>query len=112
MSQFSEVIQLVRKEQVTLFLGAGFSLKAGAPSCWSLIDAILNQVPYEDKEDFVNLTLEALCQKFVEYNDEGRNALIRTLKPLFNFERKIVKIKYPYLIFLTSSGFSRLIMIR
>ena len=88
MSQFSEVIQLVRKEQVTLFLGAGFSLKAGAPSCWSLIDAILNQVPYEDKEDFVNLTLEALCQKFVEYNDEGRNALIRTLKPLFNFERK------------------------
>ena len=32
MSQFSEVIQLVRKEQVTLFLGAGFSLEAGAPT--------------------------------------------------------------------------------
>lgn len=84
MSQFSEVIQLVRKEQVTLFLGAGFSLEAGAPNSSSLIDAILNKVPYEDKEDFVNLTLDALCQKFVEYNNEGRSALIRTLKPLFN----------------------------
>lgn len=91
MSQFSEVIQLVRKEQVTLFLGAGFSLEAGAPNSSSLIDAILNQVPYEDKEDFVNLTLDALCQKFVEYNNEGRSALIRTLKPLFNFERKNCK---------------------
>lgn len=88
MSQFSEVIQLVRKEQVTLFLGAGFSLKAGAPSCRVLIEAILNQVSNEDKDDFVNIPLDAFCQKFVEYNDEGRNTLIRTIKPLFSFECK------------------------
>ncbi len=88
MSQFSEVIQLIRKEQVSLFMGAGFSLKAGAPSCRALIEAIIANIPDEDREDFLNLSLEGLCQKFVEYHDDGREALVKILKPMFDFERK------------------------
>ena len=37
------LIKYIRKEEVALFIGSGFSIKAGAPSVWDIIDAILKE---------------------------------------------------------------------
>ena len=38
---FSDVIDLIRKEEVVLFVGAGFSLKAGAPSVKKTVECLI-----------------------------------------------------------------------
>ena len=38
--KFKHITDLIRKEEVTLFAGAGFSLNAGAPSCSDIISSI------------------------------------------------------------------------
>ncbi len=40
MVDFESLIRYIRREDVTLFIGSGFSLKAGAPSAYSLVQAI------------------------------------------------------------------------
>ena len=37
------LIKYIRKEEVALFIGSGFSIKAGAPSVWDIIDTILEE---------------------------------------------------------------------
>ena len=86
MSQFKEINEWVRKEKVSLFLGAGFSLKAGAPSCRDLINTIINGIPSEDRDEIDKTYLDKASQQFVDYYD--REKLIHLIKPLFNFERK------------------------
>lgn len=46
---FERVIKLVREEKVFLFIGAGFSLKAGAPSAQALCNAILSEYNNEQQ---------------------------------------------------------------
>ena len=51
MVDFKELINSIRKENITLFIGSGFSLKAGAPSAYSLVNAINNTLPEDEKID-------------------------------------------------------------
>ena len=44
MPDFKELIDCIRREDVTVFLGSGFSLKAGAPSGKAIANAIANAV--------------------------------------------------------------------
>ena len=46
---FERLISLVRREQVSLFIGAGFSIEACAPSVRDLRNAILNEIFDERK---------------------------------------------------------------
>ena len=41
---FERLTKLVRTEKVTLFIGAGFSIEAKAPSVSELCEAILSQL--------------------------------------------------------------------
>ena len=45
MGRFDEIIPLVRQGSVSLFIGAGFSLKAGAPKVDSLKRALIRTLP-------------------------------------------------------------------
>ena len=49
MSDFKEIFDLIRRERVVLVIGAGFSLKAGMPSCSKVCDAIRSALPEEIK---------------------------------------------------------------
>ena len=42
MTDFKELIERIRKEEVTLFIGSGFSLKAGGPKSNALVESILS----------------------------------------------------------------------
>ena len=52
---FEHLISLVRKEEVTLFIGAGFSLEAHAPSVAMLKQAILNEISKKVRMDILTM---------------------------------------------------------
>lgn len=77
-------------EDVVLFIGSGFSLKAGAPSVSVLKDMFLK----EGGDDFageINIkkdSLATLTEKFVNYNGGSRYNLISVLQQAFSFEHR------------------------
>ena len=85
---FEELISLVRREQVSLFIGAGFSKEAGAPSVWDLQKAILGEIhDTEKRESHKDDKLADLSNFFVnEIHLGSRNPLMRILKKAFDFE--------------------------
>ena len=76
----------IRKEDVALFIGSGFSLKAGAPTVKQIIDAILKEGgelfsnSLTDKDD-----LSKVSQAFVDHCG-SRNDLLCVLNDLFSFK--------------------------
>jgi len=87
-THIEHLIRLVRKEKVSLFIGAGFSLEAKAPSAWDLQQAILNELPSEDmKKEHSKDDLDVISQFFVEEVCEGSRAeLMDLLQKQFEFE--------------------------
>lgn len=85
---FEKLIKLVREGKVSLFIGAGFSIEANAPSVHKLKELILNEFGNEDlKEEHKNDGLAELTEFFVEENCAGsRNELISIMKKAFEFE--------------------------
>ena len=89
MSQYQQIIELIRKSEVALFIGSGFSLKAGAPSGEDLCNTLYNALPdtiKEEKSIRFEYTLQNLSETYETHY--GREALINLLKNTFNFEPK------------------------
>lgn len=84
---FEELISLVRREQVSLFIGAGFSKEAGAPSVWDLQKSILERIyDTEKRKSHENDSLADLSNFFVnEIHLGSRNPLMRILRKAFDF---------------------------
>lgn len=87
-THIEHLIRLVRKEKVSLFIGAGFSLEAKAPSAWDLQQAILNELPSDAmKKEHAEDSLDVISQFFVEEVCEGSRAeLMDLLQKAFEFE--------------------------
>lgn len=85
---FERLINLVRKEKVTLFIGSGFSIESGAPSVRDLKEAILSELETKkDREKHANDSLADLSDYFVEDVCKGsRNSLIGLLKDKFEYK--------------------------
>ncbi len=83
---FSDVIDLIRKEEVVLFLGAGFSLKAGAPSVSELIGTLVDEMTDEEKESVTGCNqLDYISGAFESMRD--RETLLALLKKMFVFKQ-------------------------
>lgn len=83
------LIKHISKEDVVPFLGSGFSLKAGAPSVWSLKESIVKDGGPDFAEeigDLKKISLAELAEKHIEYNGGSRNALLALLKKLFELQ--------------------------
>lgn len=86
---FDRLIKLIREEKVSLFIGAGFSIEADAPSVKELCNAILGELDKEQQEEHKDDDLSALSDFYVENICLGsRNELITLLKEKFEFEPK------------------------
>lgn len=87
---FEKLIEFVRKEEVTIFVGAGFSIETGAPSVWDLKQAILEKFyNHQRKIELENADLAEISEAFVEEECTGsREELISLLKSKFEYERK------------------------
>lgn len=81
---FERLIKLVRQEDVTLFIGAGFSLEAGTPSVCMLRETIFNEMPEEKRKEHKNDGLDKLSDYYVEKECLGsRSSLVQLLKKKF-----------------------------
>ena len=84
MADFKELIDSIRKEQVTLFLGSGFSRKAGAPMANAIVASLKESMPDDIKDDFRGEThLDLISEEYEQIY--GRESLINKLEEIFNF---------------------------
>ena len=81
------LIKYIRKEDVVLFIGSGFSFKAGAPHVCDIIKGILKEGGEKFASENKDKNLRAVSESFVKACN-GRNDLITLLNKLFNFEIK------------------------
>jgi hypothetical protein len=90
MQLMDRLFKLVRHEKVTLCIGAGFSIEAGAPSVAQLKQAILDCIDdLEIKAAHERDSLSKLSEFFVEEICSGsRNELIQILHKAFEFTPK------------------------
>lgn len=84
----NRIIDILRNEQLTLFVGAGFSRNAGAPSCWDICQTIIRTFPEDEQADLQGKQLDELSNIYVDERNGNKEDLIRLIEPLFNFERK------------------------
>ncbi len=86
MELMNSLIEQIRKERVVLFLGSGFSLKAGAPSASAICEALKTKLPDEEAKLLKDNRLDCVSNVFEQLQD--RNALIQFLKDTFTFSTK------------------------
>lgn len=77
------LMRRVRRNKVTLFIGSGFSLKAGAPSVTELMSKLIEEGELKYDVELKDLSLRNVASDFVA--KEGRHELIRCLVKLFSF---------------------------
>lgn len=84
MEDFKPLIDCIRRETVVLFLGSGFSRKAGAPMAKDITEVLFNGLPLDIQEDYQsNKALDIISEKFED--EFGREALISKLEEIFKF---------------------------
>lgn len=112
---FDRLIKLVRQEEVSLFIGAGFSLKAGMPSVSMLKKAILNELDENQRKEHESDGLDELSEYFVQEICNGsRNSLIRLLEQSFdtpstNMEDHKALAKIPHFHYLLTTNYDTLL---
>lgn len=108
---FERLIKLVREEKVSLFIGAGFSIEAHAPSVPMLCKAILSDFGSEEqRKAHENDSLSELSEFYVEEVCSGsRNSLIELMQKQFTFtpdkmddHKALAKIPHFHNIFATN----------
>lgn len=68
----------IRNEKVTLFIGSGFSLRAGAPTARAIVEAIKTECPQIEQTE-----LKDVARDYVQRNDDDRDKLIGLVQGLF-----------------------------
>jgi NAD-dependent SIR2 family protein deacetylase len=107
MNQFEPVINLIRNEDVVLFVGSGCSIASGAPFATKLANDLFNKLPKdiqtETEQDNLQKVSEALCLQ-----EKGRDALNEVLNVDFSnlkpskFHKNLVKIPHIHTIITTN----------
>lgn len=78
------LFQLIRKEDVIIWTGAGMSTYAGYPSGHQLSEILIERLTSKEKECInLNLPLPELAEEFYRVKGNNRNALIRILNETF-----------------------------
>lgn len=86
MDCLNELIERLRKEQVVLFIGSGFSFKAGGPSSSELVDAIKAQMGEAQKISLYGNQLDYVSSEYEQMY--GRDSLLQIIEEKMNFTRK------------------------
>jgi hypothetical protein len=78
------LFKLIRKEEVIIWAGSGFSLYAGFPSGQSLGNILVENLSETEKSKInTNLSLPDLAEEFYRLKGSNRNTLIRILVEVF-----------------------------
>lgn len=80
------MIEQIRKERVVLFLGSGFSLKAGAPNALAICETLKSKLTKDEQDSLNGNQLDYVSNEFEQI--QNRDTLIQTLKEAFSFVPK------------------------
>ena len=86
MTDFKELIERIRKEEVTLFIGSGFSLKAGGPKSSVLVESILSHMKEDEKSCLSGQQLDYVSEEYEQLY--GRDSLLKIIEKEMDFDRK------------------------
>lgn len=86
-SKFDDIIQRVRRAEMSLFIGSGFSMKAGGPSATSLVRSLARRFPKGYKKGLASQPLDDICKEYVKYCLGSREELMDFLKEKMAFKR-------------------------
>ena len=86
--KFREINKLVRQAKVSLFIGAGFSFKAGGPSAEYLVRSLATRFPKGYKQGLRSFPLDDIAKEYVRLHHGQRDKLISFLKEKMSFKRK------------------------
>lgn len=86
--KFVEINQLVRKAEVSLFVGSGFSLKAEAPSASNLVHSLATRFPKGYHKGLRFQPLDDISSEYVKICHGDREPLLSFLKKKMDFRRK------------------------
>lgn len=90
MSNKERVFELVRKEDVVLWIGAGFSKYAGFPMGGDLAQIIYSSCTKEEKEAIgENKSLQDIANDFVNIRNGSRNQLLELLRQHVIYNRPV-----------------------
>jgi len=88
------LFELIRKEEVVIWAGAGFSIYAGFPSGKQLGHILYNNLTAtEKKQTKLEMPIPELAEDFYRLKGNNRNQLIRILKETF-LDKKSKSFKY------------------
>lgn len=88
MGKFDRIFKFIQKGKLTLFVGAGFSLKAGAPSVSTLKEAFINEFPSEERDALKTMGLDEITERYVhQCCNDSRNEMNTILEREFSFKR-------------------------
>lgn len=86
--KFDEINLLVRQARVSMFIGSGFSLKAGAPSAGKLVRSLARRFPKSYKKGLGSLPLDDIAQEYIRFCHGQRAELIDFLREQMSFKRR------------------------
>ncbi|MDM5426005.1 SIR2 family protein [Bacillus mycoides] len=82
----SQLISKVRKKEVILWAGAGFSMYTNLPTGGQLASKIISELPEQYHEDLKYKALPEVAEEFVMLNDGTKRELFRILKEEIDIE--------------------------
>lgn len=108
------VFELIREEQVILWVGAGLSKYAGYPLGYELGEILLNQLNHNERGYLVNASLADIAEEFIRYHNNTRAPLNRLLHGIFIDKKPTTKIyhekiaKIPHLKTIVTTNYDKL----
>lgn len=79
------LFDLIRKEQVVIWAGAGFSRYAGYPSGAAFAEILYNDLPKDQREELnINLALPHMAEEYCRFKAGSKNQLVRLLHTHFD----------------------------
>lgn len=111
MNNKERLFELVRREEVVIWVGAGLSLYAGYPSSNNLKDILYNGLSKPEKRNIRrSLILPDFAEEFIKLKNNNRNELLRILESIFigyspksmEYHAKLVSIPHIHTIITTN----------
>ncbi|SKC49486.1 SIR2-like domain-containing protein [Bacteroidales bacterium WCE2004] len=79
MNKYREIIELVRKEDVALFVGAGCSISSGAPTGIQLAQIIWEKLEPDFKDENAHSSLQKVSEALILQNGNNRDTLNKVI---------------------------------
>ena len=86
-----KLIKKIRRGEVILWAGAGFSYYTSLPTGNELANKIVEEMPAEYREEFENKSLPEVSEEFVQMNHGSKTELMRILDENINIEHENIE---------------------